>query len=68
MKKNMGNTDRVIRILIAAVIAVLFFMNIITGTLGYILLGLGGGFVFTNLIRNCRLYSIFGGNSRSEKK
>jgi len=68
MKKNMGNTDRVIRILIAAVIAVLFFMNIITGTLGYILLALGGVFVLTSLIGNCPLYSIVGVNTCSAKK
>jgi hypothetical protein len=32
MKKNMGNIDKIIRILIAIVVAVLFFTNIISGT------------------------------------
>jgi hypothetical protein len=68
MKKNMGNADRIIRILIAAVIAVLFFMNIITGTLAYVLLALGGVFVLTSLIGNCPLYSILGINSCAVKK
>ncbi|HCC71063.1 MAG TPA: DUF2892 domain-containing protein, partial [Bacteroidales bacterium] len=38
MKKNMGLADRLVRILIAAVIAVLFFTGVIEGTLGIILL------------------------------
>lgn len=68
MKKNMGNADRIIRILIAAVIAILFFMNIITGILAYVLLALGGVFVLTSLIGNCPLYSLVGVNTCSAKK
>jgi hypothetical protein len=60
MKKNMGNMDRAIRILIAAVIAVLFFANIITGVVAYVLLALAGIFVLTSLVGNCPLYSLFG--------
>lgn len=60
MKKNMGNVDRVIRVLIAAVIAVLYFANIITGTLGIILLALGGIFLLTSLVSFCPLYAPFG--------
>ncbi|TNE74798.1 MAG: DUF2892 domain-containing protein [Bacteroidetes bacterium] len=60
MKKNMGNVDRIIRVLLAAVIAVLFFMKVISGTLGYVLLGLGGIFLLTSLISFCPLYAPFG--------
>lgn len=60
MKKNMGIADRVIRVVIAAVIAVLFFMEIITGTLGIVLLVLGGIFLLTSLISFCPLYLPFG--------
>jgi hypothetical protein len=37
MKKNMGNTDRIIRLIIAGVLAFLWFQNIFTGTLVYTL-------------------------------
>lgn len=60
MKKNMGLADRIIRILVALVIAVLFFTNIITGTLGIILLVLAGVFLLTSMISFCPLYTIFG--------
>ena len=60
MKKNMGSADRIIRILIAAVIAVLYFTNVITGTLGIILLALAGIFVLTSFISFCPLYAPFG--------
>ncbi len=60
MKKNMGNIDKIIRILIAIVIAVLFFTNVISGTLGIVLLVLAGVFVLTSLISFCPLYTLVG--------
>jgi hypothetical protein len=60
MKKNMGTIDKVIRILVAVVFAVLFFTNVITGALGIILLVLAGVFVLTSLISFCPLYWPFG--------
>ena len=60
MKKNMGNTDKMIRIVAALVIAILYFTNIISGTLGIILLVAAGIFVLTSLINFCPLYTIFG--------
>lgn len=68
MKKNMGSADRAIRVLIAAVIATLYFMNVITGTLGIILLVVAGVFVVTSLISFCPLYSIFGMSTCAVKK
>lgn len=56
----MGNTDRTIRILVAIVIAVLFFTNIISGTLGIVLLVLAGVFVLTSLFGFCPLYTLIG--------
>jgi hypothetical protein len=38
MKKNMGTIDKVIRILVAVVVVILYFTNVISGTLGIILL------------------------------
>jgi len=56
MKKNMGTIDRIIRVIIAAVIAVLFFTNQITGTLGIIFIILAAVFLLTSFISFCPLY------------
>lgn len=60
MKKNMGSTDKIVRILIAAVIAVLYFTGVVSGTLGIVLLVLAGVFVLTSFISFCPLYAPFG--------
>jgi hypothetical protein len=59
MKKNMGNADRVIRVILAAVFAVLYFTGTITGTFGLVLVVLAGVFVATSLISFCPLYTLF---------
>lgn len=56
----MSSADRIIRVILAAVFAVLYFTGIVTGTLGLVLLILGGVFVLTSLINFCPLYAIFG--------
>ena len=63
MKKNMGSIDKIIRLIIAAVIGVLFFTNIISGTLGIILLALAGIFVLTSVISFCPLYTLVGAST-----
>lgn len=68
MKKNMGNADRIIRILIAAVFAYLYFGGVVTGTAGIVLLVLGAVFVLTSLISFCPLYTIVGLNTCPAKK
>jgi hypothetical protein len=60
MKKNMGSADRIVRLILAAIFAVLYFTNTVSGTLGIILLVLGGVFVLTSLISFCPLYAPFG--------
>lgn len=60
MKKNMGNSDRIIRFIVAAVIAALYFTGIIEGTLGIVLLILAGVFLLTSFISFCPLYAPFG--------
>ena len=67
MKKNMGTVDKVIRILVAVVMVVLFFTHVITGTLGIILLVLAGVFVLTSLISFCPLYWPFGLSTRKKE-
>lgn len=68
MKKNMGSTDRMIRIIIAVLIAILYFTNVLTGTLGLILLVLAGIFVLTSLISFCPLYAPLGLSTCKTKK
>jgi len=60
MKKNMGSADRVIRLLIAAVIGVLYYTGTVSGTLGIVLLILAGVFILTSFISFCPLYAPFG--------
>jgi hypothetical protein len=59
MKKNMGTADKVIRILVAVVVVVLYFTHIISGTLAYVLLALAAIFVLTSLVGFCPLYLPF---------
>jgi len=68
MKKNMGTADRVIRILVAVLFAVLYFTNTVTGVLGIVLLVLGGVFLLTSLISFCPLYTLIGLNTCPAKK
>ncbi len=60
MKTNMGNTDKVIRILVAVAILVLYFTNQISGTLAIVGLVLSVVFMLTSLIGFCPLYLPFG--------
>lgn len=68
MKKNMGTIDKVIRILVAVVIAILFFTNVVTGTLGIVLLVFALVFVITSFISFCPLYFPFGINTGAKNK
>ena len=60
MKPNMGKVDRIIRVLIAAIFAYLYFSGTVTGTLGLVLVVLGGVFVLTSLVAFCPLYTLVG--------
>lgn len=60
MTKNMGSADRIIRVIIAAIVGILYFTGTISGTLGIVLLVLAGVFVLTSLISFCPLYAPFG--------
>lgn len=60
MKKNMGSMDRIIRLVLAALFVILFATNVVTGTLGYVLLALAGIFTLTSLISFCPLYTLIG--------
>jgi hypothetical protein len=63
----MGSIDRIVRILAAIVIAVLYFTDVLTGTLGIILLILAAVFLLTSFISFCPLYIPFRINTRPKK-
>ena len=67
MKTNMGSTDKAVRIIVAIVLAALYFTGTISGTLGIIALVMAGVFVLTSLISFCPLYSIFGMSTCARK-
>jgi hypothetical protein len=59
MKRNMSNLDRVIRVVLAAVFAYLYFGGIVTGALGIVLLVLAAVFLLTSVVAFCPLYAPF---------
>ena len=59
MKNNMSSADRIIRVLVAVVIAVLIFQNVFTGTVALILGILAGVFAVTSILGFCPLYTLF---------
>jgi len=67
MKANLGMTDKVVRILAAVAIGILYFMNLITGTTAIVLLIVAIILVLTSLISFCPLYYLFGINTRKKQ-
>ncbi len=68
MQKNMGKADRTIRFLVAAIVVILYTTNVISGTLGIILLVVAGIFLLTSFISFCPLYAPFGIRTCPTKK
>jgi hypothetical protein len=68
MKKNMGSTDRFIRIFIAVALLTTFYTDTVTGTLGYILAAVAGVLILTTFVSFCPLYTLFGMNTCKIKK
>lgn len=64
----MGGTDRIVRLILAAVFAYLYFSGTVTGTLGVVLVVLGAVFALTSLVSFCPLYTLVGLNTCSTKK
>ncbi len=67
-RKNMGKTDRTIRIIVAAIFAVLYILGIINGTLGFVLMLLSGVFILTGSLGFCFLYPLFKVDTTSSDK
>lgn len=60
MRKNLGSTDKLVRLFIAIALIVLFYLEIITGTLGIVALILALVFAITSLVSFCPIYAVFG--------
>jgi hypothetical protein len=67
MKKNMGTADRIIRLLIAIIIAVLYFYKQITGLAAIILGIIAIVFLLTSIFARCPLYVPFGLSTRRKE-
>jgi hypothetical protein len=63
MKKNMGTTDKIIRVLLAAVFAFLYFGQVVSGTAGIVVLVLAAVFLMTSMVSFCPLYTLVGVNT-----
>lgn len=68
MKKNMGNGDRIFRLIVAGIVTGLYFGGIVTGTLGIILMVAAGIFLLTSLISFCPIYTLLGVSTCKVKK
>ena len=67
MKKNMGSTDKGIRIVVALLIAALYYFNVVEGILAYILMAFAIVFLLTSFISFCPLYLPLGINTCKKK-
>ncbi|OWY21747.1 DUF2892 domain-containing protein [Sphingobacteriales bacterium UPWRP_1] len=67
MVKNMGNLDRILRLVVAAVIAVLYFTKTISGTTAIVLGVLAIIFAITSFLSFCPLYLPFGISTRPKE-
>lgn len=70
MKKNVGNIDKTVRLIVALAIVVILFMEVvaITTTLGIILAAVAVIFAVTALVGTCPLYLPFGLSTVKGKK
>lgn len=67
MKKNVGNIDKVIRLLVAALVIILYFMHAVSGTTALVLLAVAGIMILTSFISFCPLYLPFGISTRKKE-
>ena len=67
MKNNMGTIDRVIRVLIAAVLIILYSTNVLCGIPGIILLVISGILIVTSVIGFCPMYQPLKLNTKKEE-
>lgn len=67
MKKNVGSVDKIFRVILAALVAILYFTGILSGTVGIVLLVLAVILVLTSMISFCPIYFPFGLSTAKKK-
>jgi hypothetical protein len=67
MKKNIGTIDKAVRMAVAAIILLLYFTNVISGTLALLLIAFAIILTTTSLLGICPLYLPFGINTLKKK-
>lgn len=68
MNQNMGSTDRMIRLIVLAIIVVLYFTNSISGVFATILLVIAAILLVTRFFSFCPLYLPFGISTRNKSE
>jgi hypothetical protein len=68
MNKNVGSTDKIIRVILAALIAVLYLTNVISGTIAIVLLIFAVILVVTSFFSFCGIYTLLGISTCKLKK
>ncbi|MBK6364766.1 MAG: DUF2892 domain-containing protein [Saprospiraceae bacterium] len=68
MVKNMGRKDKLIRMIVALVIASLYYFGYISGTLALVLLIIGIILALTSVIQFCPIYKLVNINTCEVKK
>ncbi|MBK7038561.1 MAG: DUF2892 domain-containing protein [Chitinophagales bacterium] len=67
MKANMGTADKIIRILLAIAVVILYYTDQISGTAAIILLIVAGIFILTSIVGFCPIYRVFGISSNKKE-
>jgi len=69
MKKNVGAVDKIIRIVLAAVLVILYLANVVSGTLGIVFIVVALVLLLTAFMNFCALYTLLGiSTCKKEKK
>jgi uncharacterized membrane protein len=68
MDRNMGSTDRIIRLVVAAVFTILYATGVVSGTLGIVLVVIAVIFALTSFVSFCPLYKLIGVSTNKGEK
>ena len=68
MKANVGNTDKLIRIIVAIVLGTLYLTNTVSGVVGLAVLVIAVILIATSVISFCPIYPLLGINTCPAKK
>lgn len=68
MKKNIGKTDKMIRLLAAVILAVVVIMEIIPAPFNYVAFGLSAILLLTSTLNFCPIYGLLGKSTCETKQ